>query len=176
MKMTMRKMLAILATLAILCAVLPLGSLFSAVAEGDNLVVNGGFENGVNYIIEVGTSNYINMPRFYARGDKGTAIIENWNEPMKVVVKRVGEEKDATPIKAESGLTKTMAPRDEITLDCYEIDRPTSDVHDYYRNLVRAIDGECEIFVKLGEVRRVLQVMQAAFESAASHTVLHTDI
>ena len=46
MKMTMRKMLAILATLAILCAVLPLGSLFSAVAEGDNLVVNGGFENG----------------------------------------------------------------------------------------------------------------------------------
>ena len=46
MKMTMRKMLAILATLAILCTVLPLGALFSAVADGDNLFVNGDFEAG----------------------------------------------------------------------------------------------------------------------------------
>lgn len=46
MKMTMRKLLAILATLTIFCAVLPFGSLFSAVADGDNLVVNGGFESG----------------------------------------------------------------------------------------------------------------------------------
>lgn len=46
MKMTMRKMLAVLATLAILCTVLPLGALFSAVADGDNLIVNGDFETG----------------------------------------------------------------------------------------------------------------------------------
>ena len=47
MKMTMRKMLAILATLAILCTVLPLGALFSAVADdGDNLFLNGDFETG----------------------------------------------------------------------------------------------------------------------------------
>ena len=46
MKMTMRKLLAVLATLAILCTVLPLGALFSAVADGDNLFVNGDFETG----------------------------------------------------------------------------------------------------------------------------------
>ena len=46
--MTMRKMLAVLATLAILCAVLPLSTLFSAVAEDTNLVANGDFTDGIN--------------------------------------------------------------------------------------------------------------------------------
>ena len=46
MKMTMRKLLAILATLAIMCTVLPLGTLFSATADAANLFVNGDFETG----------------------------------------------------------------------------------------------------------------------------------
>ncbi|MBQ3203129.1 MAG: carbohydrate binding domain-containing protein [Clostridia bacterium] len=46
--MTMRKMLAILATLAIFCAVLPLGTLFSAVAEDANLIANGDFSAGID--------------------------------------------------------------------------------------------------------------------------------
>lgn len=46
MKMTMRKLLAILATLAMLCTVLPLGTLFSAMADEANLFVNGDFETG----------------------------------------------------------------------------------------------------------------------------------
>ena len=46
MKMTMRKLLAILATLAMLCTVLPLGTLFSATADEANLFVNGDFETG----------------------------------------------------------------------------------------------------------------------------------
>lgn len=46
--MTMRKMLAVLATLAIFCAVLPLGTLFSAVAEDANLIANGDFSAGID--------------------------------------------------------------------------------------------------------------------------------
>ena len=46
MKMTMRKMLAILATLAMLCTVLPLGTLFSAVAD-DNVIENSTFDDGL---------------------------------------------------------------------------------------------------------------------------------
>ena len=43
--MTMRKLLAVLATLAIMCAVLPLGSLFSAVADG-NVIEDTNFDDG----------------------------------------------------------------------------------------------------------------------------------
>ncbi len=144
------------------------------VDDGCHIVL--GFENGVNYIIEVGTSNYINMPRFYARGDKGTAIIEDWDEPMKVVVKRVGEEKDATPIKAESGLTKTMAPRDEDTVDTFEVPMPFSDVHDFYRNFCAAIDGKETQIVTHDQMRRVMRIMECTFESAEKNQVLKVNI
>ena len=43
--MTMRKMLAVLATLAIMCAVLPLSTLFSAVADS-NVIENTNFDDG----------------------------------------------------------------------------------------------------------------------------------
>ena len=85
-------------------------------------------------------------------------------------------EKEVLPVQTAAGITKTMAPRDEITLDFYEIDRPSSDVHDYYRNLVAAIDGKAEIFVKLTEVRRVLQVMEGAFRSAELKDSIKTNI
>jgi len=58
-----------------------------------------------------------------------------------------------------------MAPRDHLTLDCYEIERPVSDVHNFYRNFCDAIDGKCEQFIKNREVRRVLLVMENAFKS-----------
>ena len=44
--MTMRKMLAILATLAIFCAVLPLGTLFSATAAEGDVILDKDFEDG----------------------------------------------------------------------------------------------------------------------------------
>ena len=144
------------------------------VDDGCHIVL--GFENGVDYTIEVGTSNYISMPRFYARGDKGTAIIVNWNEPMKVVIKRDGKEKDATPIKAESGLTKTMAPRDEDTVDTFEVPMPHSDVHDFYRNFCAAIDGKATQIVTHEQMRRVMKVMETTFESAEKNQVISVDI
>ena len=73
-------------------------------------------------------------------------------------------------------MTKTMAPRDEITTDTYEVERPQSDVHDYYRNYVAAIDGKCDQLIKNCEVRRVLLVMEAAFVSAEKKEALKTNI
>ena len=85
-------------------------------------------------------------------------------------------EKDVTPVQNAAGITKTMAPRDELTLDEYEIDRLTTDVHEYYRNLCAAIDGKAEIIVKLDEVRRVLSVMEACFASDEAHQTLKVEI
>ena len=75
-----------------------------------------------------------------------------------------------------SGVTKTMAARDDITLDVYKADRPVSDVHEFYRNFCKAIRGEAEPLIKLPEVRRVLQVMEAAFASADAHQSVETNI
>jgi predicted dehydrogenase len=144
------------------------------VDDGCHIVL--GFENGVTYTVEVGTSNFINLPRFYIRGDKGSAIIRDWNDPMDVVIRKDAVEKDATPIRAQSGLTKTMAPRDGDTTVRYEIGMPTSDVHDFYRNACRAIDGIEPQIVTHDEMRRVMKLMETAFESAAKNQVIHTEI
>lgn len=142
------------------------------VDDGCHIVME--FENGVHYIVEVGTSNFINLPRFYMRGENGTAIIRDWDMPMEVVVRNTSDEKDALPIKAESGLTKTMAPRDSDTTYSYQVPMPPSDVHDFYRNFCRAIDGLEPQLITHEEMRRVMRIMELAFESAEKKQVIHT--
>lgn len=135
-----------------------------------------GFADGKQALIEVGTYNFLPMPRFYMLGEKGTVRLEDWREPAKVAVCKHWHESEVLPVQTAAGLTKTMAPRDEVTLDMYEFERPASDVHDYYRNFVRAIDGEEEQLVTHEEMRRVLRVIEAAFASDAEGQVLRTDI
>ena len=79
-------------------------------------------------------------------------------------------------MQTAAGITKTMAPRDELTIKSYEIERPTSDVHDFYRNFVRAIDGKEEQLIKNAEVRRVLRVMEECFNSAESGNAIKVEI
>ena len=69
-----------------------------------------------------------------------------------------------------------MAPREGLTLDVYDIERPESDVHGFYRNFVSAIDGNAEQLIKNSEVRRVLSVMMACFESDEKNTTLKVEI
>ena len=146
----------------------------SEVDDGFNLHLT--FESGKRATVEVGTYNFLPLPRFYMQAKNGTAVIDDWQKKCRIAKLKAWCEKEVLPVQTAAGITKTMAPRDEITLDFYEIERPTSDVHDYYRNLVKAIDGEEEIFVKLPEVRRVLLVMEAAFKSAEERCALKTDI
>ena len=123
------------------------------------------FENGARAYIEVGTYNFIAMPRFYVQGRKGTGIIPDWREPCHVVECFAWHESDVVPVQTAAGLTKTMAPRDEITTKSYDMERPTSDVHDYYRNFCRALEGKETQMVTHDQMRRVLKVIEAAFRS-----------
>ena len=144
------------------------------VDDGFNLHLT--FESGKRATIEVGTYNFIAMPRFYMQSKNGSALIEDWQKKCRVSKLKAWNEKEVLPVQTAAGITKTMAPRDEITLDFYEIDRPVSDVHDFYRNFTAAIDGKCEQLIKNCEVRRVLMIMMAAFESGESGKALAVNI
>ena len=133
------------------------------------------FEDGKKAFVEVGTYNFIDLPRFYMRSKKGTALIRDWREKAKVVKCKYWHESEVVPVETAAGLTKTMAPRDEVTVDTYEVERPESDVHNYYRNFVKAIDGVETQLVTHEEMRRVMKVMMAAFESARLGQVVEFD-
>jgi predicted dehydrogenase len=124
------------------------------------------FKNGQRANVELGTYNFIAMPRFYMRAEKGTALITDWKEEAQVVKCKHWHENDVLPVKTAAGLTKTMAPRDEVTTDTYRVARPKSDVHDYYRHFVGAIRGECEQDVTYDQMRTDLKIILAAFKSA----------
>lgn len=142
----------------------------------DGFKLNLFFEGGATAYIEVGTYNFLPLPRFYMQCEKGTALITDWREKAKVARLKAWNEKDVLPVQTAAGITKTMAPRDEITLDIYEAERPESDVHDFYRNFCAAMDGRSELTVKHEEIMRVMRVMEAAFKSAEIHQAVETDI
>lgn len=129
-------------------------------------------ESGKTAYIEVGTYNFLAMPRFYMQCQKGSAIITDWTKKAHVAKMKAWNEKDVLPVQTAAGITKTMAPRDEVTLAEYDLDRPISDVHDFYRNFCAALDGREESLIKLEEVRKVLGVMELAFESARTGQVI----
>lgn len=131
----------------------------------DGFKLNIYFEGGKSAYIEVGTYNFIAMPRFYMRAQKGSAIITDWRENCRVTKCKYWHESEVIPVETAAGLTKTMAPRDFVTVDEYQLDRPSSDVHDYYRNFCAAIDGTATQLVTHAEMRRVMKVMEACFES-----------
>jgi len=133
------------------------------------------YKNGQRALIEVGTLNFIPMPRFYMRAKSGTALIRDWRENAQVVKCKYWHENDVLPVQTAAGLTKTMAPRDSVTVDEYEAERPQSDVHDYYRNFVKAIDGEATQFVTHDQMRAVLRVILAGFESAETGKTVYFD-
>ena len=123
------------------------------------------YENGQKAYVEVGTYNFIAMPRFYMRAKNGSALISDWRQNAHVVKCKAWHESDVVPVQTAAGLTKTMAPRDSVTVDEYDIERPVSDVHDYYRNFVRAIDGLEPQFVTHDQMRTDLRLIMKAFES-----------
>ena len=103
-------------------------------------------------------------------------MITDWREECRVVKCTHWHENEVLPVQTAAGLTKTMAPRDELTTQSYTIPQPASDVHDFYRNFVRAIRGEEEQLVTHPQMMRVMRVIEAAFTSAEEDRVVACQI
>lgn len=144
---------------------------FCTAQHTTNFEVDDGFKltliykSNITAFVEVGTLNYISMPRFYLQCKKGSAKINDWKQQANVAFCKYWNEKEVLPVQTAAGITKTMAPRDEITLDEYKLDIPVSDVHNFYRNFVSAIDGKEEQYVKHEQSILVLKIIEKAFKS-----------
>lgn len=125
------------------------------------------FENGIRAIVEVGTTNFITMPRWYVKGTGGTAIIEDWSLRGRIVAPNHESEKiEPTPIRAGVGLTKTMAPPSEGSTVLEDLPAALEMPSSFYDNLAAVIEGTAEPIVKNAEVLRVLKLIEAIFEAA----------
>lgn len=155
-----------------------LNKIYAGLTNITNQVVDDGFfaeltfESGVSAFVEVGTSNFVSLPRWYVLGQNGTAIIEDWEMNGKIVRATGVNEADVVPVKTAAGLTKTMAPRRDDSIFTEELPKVTSDIKDFYKNVLAVVEGKEESRIKLPEVMRVMKLMEAIFESSKKQQVI----
>lgn len=153
-------------------------SVYATLSNVTNEEVDDGFtatftyDNGLIFTVEVGTSNFINLPRWYVEGLNGTAVIEDFHVNGKIVVATADEEHDAVPIITAAGLTKTMAPRTPETIAEEPLPRIDTDIKDYYRNIAKVVNGEADPIVTHDQQRQLMRLMEAIFESAEKNEVV----
>ncbi|MHB8962561.1 MAG: Gfo/Idh/MocA family protein [Saccharofermentanales bacterium] len=123
------------------------------------------FESGRTALAEVGTSNFITMPRWYMQGENGTAIIDDFSAKGRIVSISNWDINDAVPVKTAAGLTKTMAPRTDDTIRETSLPEVRTDIHDFYRNVVDVLEGKAFPCIRHDELLRCMHLMEAAFRS-----------
>ena len=132
------------------------------------------FKNGTEFIVEVATSNFIKLPRWYIEGLNGTAQIDTFKVEQGggITIAIADEDHDAVPIVTAAGLTKTMAPRSPETIKEFPLPRVDTDIHDYYKNIAAVVNGEATQIVTHDQQREVMRLMEAIFESAENNKVV----
>ena len=155
-----------------------LNTVYATVTHVTNQLVDDGFSadlgfaNGVHIFVEVGTSNFIQLPRWYVLGADGSALIEDWSMNGRIVRANGTDEKDVVPVITAAGLTKTMAPRREDSIYTEELPKVSGDIREFYQNVMAVLEGKEESRIKLDEVMRVMRLMEAIFESADKNQVV----
>lgn len=132
------------------------------------------FENNVTAEIELGTyflsdkENWFER-HWYVGGNQGSMYCDKFDPEGKIVrttqlLENVSGEQDKS---AESyGPTRSFGIPKPGLIVTEDIPKVTTEHIDYYKNYIKAMKGEEEFLVKISEVRRVLSVMEACWESA----------
>ncbi len=126
-------------------------------------------------MVEVTTNNFIELPRWYILGENGTTEIDNWELDGKTVVVHDWSKIDSVPVKAGTGITKTMAPRTDETIH----EEPLEKIHgrwtQYYDNIYDVIRSGAEQIVSHRQMRRCIALIEAIFASAEKNEVVRFD-
>ena len=132
------------------------------------------FESGVEAVLEVGTSNFIALPKWYMLGRNGSAVIRGWHvDDNEVIIAEEIDNTDIVPVITATGITKTMAPRKPEQFKSSKLEVPESSIDEFYYNFMAACKGEAEQAVKNEQVMRIMKIIEAAFKSAKTNQVVY---
>lgn len=133
------------------------------------------FDDGLTAYVEVTTSNFVTLPRWYMLGENGTAVIHGWDGKGEIVEVSDWENRDAVPIVAGVGLTKTMAPRTNDTIKSYPLPDVKGNWDMNYLAIYDCIRNGGKPLVSWDQQRRLLALLQAIFDSGHTGEVIHFD-
>ena len=130
------------------------------------------FGSGLSYYVEVTTNNFVSLPRWYILGENGTSVIDDWNLTGKSVLVHDWDKLDAVPVKAGTGITKTMAPRTPETIREEPLNVVRGKWTQYYDNIYNVIRNGAEQTVSHRQMLRCISLIEAVFESAQTGKVV----
>ena len=123
-------------------------------------------EDGRHVQVEIGTFVLKELPRWVLLGDEATAYVNDFSRSGGIIRLDNTAETKSEIIMTSAGPTRTFAPRpDNVKLES-ELPEVQADWSEYYKNVRDAIDGKAELIVQPWQVRKVLKVIEAAFQSA----------
>ena len=164
-----------------LCDQVPLESVWAQVTHITNDECDDGFytemrfRNGLSYYVEVTTNNFISLPRWYILGENGSAVVDDWDLNGKMTLVHNWDKIDSVPVKAGTGITKTMAPRTDETIHDEPLKLVRGEWGQYYDNIYDVLTGNAEQLVTHRQMRRCLKLIEAIFRSAETNSVIAFD-
>ena len=130
------------------------------------------FENGLSFLVEVTTNNFISLPLWYVLGENGSSVIEDWDLKGKSVLVHDWSKIDSVPVKAGTGITKTMAPRTDETIHEEPLEEVRGQWVQYYDNIYDVLRNGAKQIVEHRQMLRCLALIEAIFESAEKNEVV----
>lgn len=142
---------------------------FGADQVESHSMITLGFENGATAIVDTGSMHHTPKPRIQAFGRDGS-YVKFGRDPQEEAMKR--EEIDAAVEPKELYGTLAQGGSEEI------VPTVAGRWRNYYELIAAQIRGDALPHrpIRLEETRRVMAVIDAAFESARTDQVIHTDI
>lgn len=135
-----------------------------------------GFDKGVEAKIKITTFALEKIPRWYVYGDRGTLKLQDFSGIIGSA-KRIKKEVagfDSVLGKQDLGPSRTMAPLAPESVENIELSLPKDETFCYWENLLTALEKKVEPEVKLGEILRVMQVVETAFKSSKEKQIFKT--
>ncbi len=132
------------------------------------------FENGITGEIELGTYFLADKPKWFERhwfigGDKGTMYSDGFEPEGKIAkTTRLLKNVPGKATMTASGPTRSFGPPQEGVLITEDLPKVNVAHIMFFENYLNALEGKEELIIKIPEIRRVLALMEAVRESAAS--------
>ena len=149
------------------------------VDDGFRVICN--FEDDITFVVEIMTSNFINLPRWYINGENGTAVIEDWEMNGEIMKVSDWENRDAVPMQAGMGITKTMAPRTPDTIKSYPLPEEFTqkefldNIRYYYENIYDVLRNDAKPYITYDQQRRLLRLVEAMFISGEQNKLVELE-
>lgn len=137
------------------------------------------FENGIMAQLKLGTYFLTDRPGWFSRhwfmgGHKGSLYVDGMNPKGNIV--RTSRLRTGKPVHATAtsyGPTRSFGPPPDGLLVTEPIPEVNTEHIAFFHNYLRAYNGEEEFLVRIPEVRRVLALMEAIWESARTGQSVH---